>query len=87
MPALSALQHNEPIRELYGRICESNPALKQKGVVAAMRKLLVLSYVIWKKDEKYDREYEWNPKASGNGRPGSSPGEQKKAELLELRTR
>jgi transposase len=87
MPALSALQHNEPIRELYGRICEKNPALKQKGVVAAMRKLLVLSYVIWKKDEKYDREYEWNPKASGNERAESSFDEQKKAELLELRTR
>jgi hypothetical protein len=43
--------------------------------------------VIWKKDEKYDREYEWNPKASGNERPESGFDEQKKAELLELRTR
>lgn len=68
MPALAALQYNEPIRELYGRVCEKNPTRKQKGVVAAMRKLLVLAYVIWRKDEKYDKKYEWKQKASDNKR-------------------
>ena len=88
MPALSALQHNEPISALYERVCEKNPTLRQKGVVAAMRKLLVLAYVIWKKDEKYDKAYEWDQKAAGRGEPKqAAAGEEKKAELLELRTR
>lgn len=88
MPALSALQHNEPVRELYERVCQKNPALKQKGVVAAMRKLLVLAYVMWKKDEKYDKEYVWEPNASGKAQESSlAIEEQKKAELLGLRAR
>jgi transposase len=66
MPALSALQHNEPISKLYERVCEKNPTLKQKGVVAAMRKLLVIAYVVWKKDEPYDSKFEWKPNHSGN---------------------
>jgi len=85
MPALSALQHNAPIRKLYERVCEKNPTGKQKGVVAAMRKLLVLAFVLWKKDEKYDSTYAWHQKAAAK-----EPEEftfnafeaQKKAELL-----
>jgi len=65
MPALSALRFNEPISRLYERVCEKNPTLKQKGVVAAMRKLLAMAYVVWKKDEKYDKKYEWKPNNSG----------------------
>lgn len=59
MPALTATRHNKPIKELYERICEKNPNVKRKGVVAAMRKLLILTYILWKKDEVYNREYNW----------------------------
>lgn len=60
MPALSAIQHNEPIKNLHKRIVERNPQIKQKGVVAAMRKLLILTYVLWKNNQPYDPEYNWS---------------------------
>lgn len=59
MPALSAASSNKSIKNLYERVCERNPNIKKKGVVASMRKLLVLSYVIWKKDVTYDKNYQW----------------------------
>ncbi|MDD2634628.1 MAG: IS110 family transposase [Bacteroidales bacterium] len=59
MPALSATNHNEKIMELYKRINERNPTIKMKGVVAGMRKLLVLIFVLWKKNEAYDPQYAW----------------------------
>lgn len=61
MPALSAASANKPIKDLYERVCEKNPTIKKKGVVASMRKLLVLCYVIWKKDTVYDANYKWTP--------------------------
>ncbi|KAA6336427.1 hypothetical protein EZS27_015406, partial [termite gut metagenome] len=44
MPALSAVRSNEPIRNLHLRICERNPSIRIKGIIAAMRKLLVLIF-------------------------------------------
>lgn len=82
MPALSATNCNVPIKKLHERICEKNPNLKQKGVVAAMRKLLILCYTLWKKDEEYDRDYDWGKKTLGNDETKLSFGlstEQKKA--------
>lgn len=60
MPALSAIQYNEPIKNLHKRIVERNPQIKQKGVVAAMRKLLILTFVLWKKDEPFNQNFMWN---------------------------
>ncbi|MGH3095134.1 MAG: hypothetical protein ACRDMV_03940 [Streptosporangiales bacterium] len=31
-----------------------------------MRKLLILAYTLWKKDEEYDKGYQWEGKTSGN---------------------
>ena len=59
MPALSAIRYNAPIKALHERIKERNPNAKQKGVVAAMRKLLILIYTLWKKNEVYDKNYSW----------------------------
>lgn len=59
MPSLSACRANKPIKELYERIHDRNPDTKRKGIVAGMRKLLILSYVLWTKDEEYNREYRW----------------------------
>jgi hypothetical protein len=70
MPALTATVHNKSIKALYKRIVEKNPAIKRKGVVAGMRKLLVLIFVLWKKNEVYQENYQWNGKVealtSGN---------------------
>ena len=59
MPAMSAIQHNVKIKDLYRRIVERNPDIKRKGVVAGMRKLLILIFVLWKKNEEYDPNYVW----------------------------
>ncbi len=59
MPALSACNYNEPIKALYERVVERNPTIKRKAVVAGMRKLLILIFVLWKKNEAYNAEYLW----------------------------
>lgn len=58
MPALSAKQHNAKIKKLNDRVVAKNPKIKQKGTVASMRKLLVLVYTLWNKNEVYDPKYE-----------------------------
>ncbi len=60
MPALTATMHNEKIKSLYERINERNPGIKKKGVVAGMRKLLILIFVLWKKNEEYNPQYQWS---------------------------
>jgi transposase len=59
MPALSATSYNEPIKALYQRVVERNPTIKRKGIVAGMRKLLILIFVLWKKNEAYNAEHQW----------------------------
>lgn len=66
MPSLSACRVNQPIKELYERIHECNPDTKRKGIVAGMRKLLTISYVLWKKDEEYDSDYQWSKSTMHN---------------------
>lgn len=62
MPALSAIQYNEPIKDLLQSIVERNPNAKRKGIVAGMCKLLILMFVLWKKDEPFEPNYKWNKK-------------------------
>ena len=59
MPALNATRFNKNIKNLYARINERNPGIKKKGIVAGMRKLLILIFVLWKKDVEYDPDYMW----------------------------
>ncbi|MDR1981690.1 MAG: IS110 family transposase [Tannerellaceae bacterium] len=70
MPALTAITHNKNIKALYERIVAKHPDIKRKGVVAGMRKLLVLIFVLWKKNEVYQENHQWNGKVqactSGN---------------------
>jgi len=57
MPAFSVVTNNEPIFvNLYERVYFRTKQ-KMKGYVAVQRKLLVLIYTLWTKNEKYDREY------------------------------
>lgn len=66
MPAMSAVQYNQPIKKLHERICERNPTARQKGIIAAMRKLLILVYTLWTKDELYDKNYNWTQNVEMN---------------------
>jgi len=52
-PSFSAVRHNKPMHNLYDRIVEKQ-AIKMKGYVAVQRKMLMLIYTLWKKNETYD---------------------------------
>ena len=54
MPALVAVRYNPQIKTVYGRICQKHPKQKKIGVTAAMRRLLLLIYTLWKNGEEYD---------------------------------
>ena len=54
MPALAAVRYNRQIKAAYGRICQKHPDGKKIGVAAAMRRLLLLIYTLWKNGEEYD---------------------------------
>lgn len=56
MPSLSVSTKANTICPVYERICE-NKKIKMKGLVAVMRKTLVLMYTLWKSEEMYDPNY------------------------------
>ena len=64
------------MKQLYERIIERNPNIKRKGIVACMRKMLALVFVLWKKDEEFDPNYRWKDsyqkKESDNNEKNSS---------------
>lgn len=53
LPAVSSLTHNVQQKAFYARIRARQPAGKV-GVVAVMRKLLLLTYALWKNERGYD---------------------------------
>ena len=57
MPAMSAMQYNKTLKTFYERVIEGR-TIKKQGVVAVMRKLLILIYTLWKKDEEYIENYQ-----------------------------
>lgn len=57
MGALVAIKHQvNPFHNLYHRVYEKTN-LKMKGYVAVQRKLLIMLYTLWKKDEFFDERY------------------------------
>src|SRR5690606_28410827 len=58
MAALSAGKYNPVLKPFYERMKEKLPAKKQ-GIVALMRKLLILINTLWKTEEEYDPKYQW----------------------------
>ncbi len=54
MPALCAVRDDQPqFKQLFERIYERT-RIKMKGYVAVQKKLLVMMYYLWKKNEKYN---------------------------------
>lgn len=55
MPALCATRHNPDMKIFYQRLAERKPA-KKIAVTAVARKLLLLTYTLWKNNETYKPE-------------------------------
>lgn len=53
-PSISSSRFNPQMKDMYGRICKRNPKVKMIGITAAMRKMLLLTYTLWKNGEVYD---------------------------------
>ncbi|MDR2650950.1 MAG: IS110 family transposase [Prevotellaceae bacterium] len=52
-PAIVASKYNQALKEDYQRIIQNKP-YKKIGIVALQRKLLLLIYTLWKKDEEFN---------------------------------
>jgi transposase len=54
MPALCAVRDDQPqFKNLYERVYDRTK-IKMKGYVAVQKKLLVMMYYLWKKNERYE---------------------------------
>jgi transposase len=56
MPALSAIRHSERYKAIFVRIV-SNNGIKMKGAVAVQRKLLEMTYTVYKTQTPYLEDY------------------------------
>lgn len=57
MPALCAVRDDQPqFKNLFNRVFERTH-IKMKGYVAVQKKLLVMMYYLWKKNEKFNPDY------------------------------
>ena len=56
MPSMTAIRYNPKMKEIYERI-NKDKSVKSIGLVAVQRRLLVLMYSLWKKDEAYDENF------------------------------
>jgi len=57
MPSMACVRFNPTLKLFYSRI-KPNKAKPMVALVAVQRKLLVLMYTLWKKEEDYDAEFE-----------------------------
>ena len=57
MPAMTAAIHNKTLNIFYNRVNEGR-TIKRQGIIAVMRKLLILIYTLWKKEEAYVENYQ-----------------------------
>jgi transposase len=56
MPAVAAITHNTKLKNYYNRVNEGRE-IKKQGIVAVMRKLLILIYTLWKNETTYIENY------------------------------
>jgi len=57
LPALAAVRCNEHLKAVYKRLCISKNN-KKIALVAVARKLLILIYTLWKKNEPFNNKYQ-----------------------------
>jgi transposase len=56
MPALCAIQHNPILKDFYDQLVERKK-IKKVGVTAVARKMLALTYTLWKNNTEFDLNY------------------------------
>jgi transposase len=56
MPAMSACQYNNKMKETFGRLVAKGKN-KKAALIAVARKLLVLIYTLWKNDAVFIQDY------------------------------
>jgi transposase len=58
MPAFCAVRDDQPVfKNLYQRVYERT-GIKMKGYVAVQKKILIMAYYLWKKNEKFDATFD-----------------------------
>ena len=55
-PALTAIRHNERFKAIFARIV-SRHGIKMKAVVAVQRKLLEMTFILYKTGKRFDKDY------------------------------
>lgn len=56
MPALTAIQHDDRFKAIYHRLI-SRHGIKMKAAVAIQRKLLEMTFTVFKTNKKYEKDY------------------------------
>jgi len=56
LPALAAIRHNERFKAIYARLI-SKHGIKMKAAVAVQRKLLEMTYTLYKTNKPFDKNY------------------------------
>jgi transposase len=57
LPSLTAVKYDENFKEIYNRLI-SKHGIKMKALIAIQRKLLELTYILFKNNTKYNKEFE-----------------------------
>ena len=56
LPALSAIRHDERYKAIFARLVQKH-GIKMKAAVAVQRRLLEMTYIIYKTNKPYDKDY------------------------------
>jgi len=56
MPALCAIQHNPTLKKFYNKLVERKN-VKKVGVTAVARKMLILTYTLWKNNTEFELDH------------------------------
>ena len=59
MPSLSAARFNPELKKFYEKLVDKKPA-KKIAITAVSRKLLILTYTLWKNNTAFDVDHEGN---------------------------
>jgi len=83
MPALAAIRHDEKFKAVFERLLPKH-GIKMKAVVAVQRKLLEMTYTVFKTKKEYDKEYLKKEQTSKESNNGESKCDKNKMDLIDI---